>query len=358
MSQLKNLSIYKNKKILVTGNTGFKGAWLSFWLTEIGARVVGIGLKPEKNSILYKKLNLKRRVKQYFIDIVNFKKVNGIVKKEKPVLIFHLAAQSIVSHSFNNPLNTFNTNIIGSLNILETYRLNNIKGLVYITSDKCYLNFDKKKSFKENDTLGGKDNYSASKASAENIFFSYHHSYFLNSKSKHLSAVTARAGNVIGGGDMKKDRVVPDIIKSIQKKKIIYLRNPNATRPWQHVLEPLSGYLVLGQKILNKTLKKNLIPSWNFGPKLNKKKKVIDITKAILKNLKIKNKILINKKQFSESKFLSLDIHKAKKELSWRPKLNFKKTVFLTSEWYKCFFLKKDLINKTKEQIKLYMDEN
>ena len=356
MKLIKDLKIYKNKKILITGSTGFKGAWLSFWLYTLGARVVGVGLKPEKNSILFNKLNLKKKINQYFVNIVNFKKINKIVKKEKPVLIFHLAAQSIVSNSFDNPLNTFNTNILGSLNILEAFRLNNIKGLVYITSDKCYLNLDKKKPFKENDLLGGKDNYSASKASAENIFFSYHHSYFLKTKSKYLSAVTARAGNVIGGGDMKKDRVVPDIIKSIINKKSIYLRHPNATRPWQHVLEPLSGYLILGQKILTKSLKKNLIPSYNFGPKLNKKR-VIDITRSILRNLKNRNKIFINKKKFNESTFLSLNISKAKKELNWQPKLNFNKTILFTSDWYKCFLLKKDLIKMTKTQIFKYMRE-
>lgn len=349
----KDLKIYKNKKILITGSTGFKGAWLSFWLHKLGAKVVGVGLKPEKDSVLFNKLNLKKKINQYFINLVNFRKINKIVKKEKPVLIFHLAAQSIVSNSFSNPLTTFNTNIIGSLNILETFRLNNIKGLVYVTSDKCYLNDDKKKSFKENDFLGGKDNYSASKASAENIFFSYHHSYFLKTKSKYLSAVTARAGNVIGGGDMKKDRIVPDIIRSVLKAKPILLRSPNATRPWQHVLEPLSGYLLLGQKILENRLDKKIAPSWNFGPIANKKR-VIDVTRNILNNLNSKNKIFKNKKKFSEPNFLSLNISKAKRELNWKPKLNFKETIFFTAEWYKCFLMNQNLENKTLEQIEFF----
>ena len=348
-----NFKIFKNLKVLVTGSTGFKGSWLSFWLINLKAKVIGIGLKPEEDSILFKSLGLNKKIKQYYFDIYNFKKINEVIKKEKPDIIFHLAAQSIVSESLNKPIKTFKTNIIGSLNILEAFRLNNIKGLVYVTSDKCYLNLDKKKSFKENDFLGGKDNYSASKASAENIFFSYHHSYFLKTKSKYLSAVTARAGNVIGGGDMKKDRIVPDIIRSISKTKTILLRSPNATRPWQHVLEPLSGYLLLGQKILENRLDKKLEPSWNFGPTSNKKR-VIDVTRNILTNFNSKSKILKNKKKFSEPNFLSLNILKAKKELNWKPKLNFNETIFLTAEWYKYFLMNKNLENKTLSQIEFF----
>ena len=259
------LNNYKNLKVLVTGSTGFKGAWLSFWLNIIGAKVVGIGLKPEKGSIIFSALNLQNKIKQYFVDIRNFNNLNKIVKKEKPDIIFHLAAQSIVSTSFEKPLETFETNVIGSTNILETVRINKIPNLVYITSDKCYLNLDKQGSYKEDDILGGIDNYSSSKASAELVFNSYYQSYF---KNKFLTVGSARAGNVIGGGDFKKNRIVPDIINSLKKNKPIILRNPNATRPWQHVLEPLSGYLLLGSKLINKELKKNFDPNWNFGPPL------------------------------------------------------------------------------------------
>ena len=207
---------FKNLKVVVTGSTGFKGAWLSHWLYMLGAKVVGIGLRPEKGSVLFKELNLQKKINQNFLDIQNFNKLNYVIKKNKPDLIFHLAAQSIVSKGYEEPLENFGTNIIGSTNILETVRLNKIPNLVYITSDKCYLNLNKGESFKESDFLGGFDNYSASKASAEIIFSSYFHSYF---KKKYLHTVSARAGNVIGGGDFKKNRVIPDIIKSLVKKK-------------------------------------------------------------------------------------------------------------------------------------------
>ena len=211
------LKSYKNLKVLVTGSTGFKGSWLSYWLFLSGSKVVGVGLKPEEDSILFDSLKLKKKIKQYFIDIKDFDKINKIIKSEKPDIIFHLAAQSIVSTSFTNPLETFGTNIIGSTNILESSRRNKISNLVYITSDKCYLNLGKKDSVKESDLLGGLDNYSSSKASAELVFASYFDSYF--KKQKRLSIGSARAGNVIGGGDFKKDRIVPDVIKSLKRKK-------------------------------------------------------------------------------------------------------------------------------------------
>jgi CDP-glucose 4,6-dehydratase len=346
---------YKNLKILITGNTGFKGTWLSHWLLNMGAKVVGVGLSPEKDSVLFKELNLNRRVKQYIFDIKNFDKINQIVKKEKPDLIFHLAAQSIVSSSYRDPLKTFQSNILGSANLLEAFRKNNTPSMIYITSDKCYLNLDLKKDYKESDELGGLDNYSSSKASAELIFSSYFHSYFKD-KKKHLSLGTVRAGNVIGGGDMKTNRLIPDIVKSIKDNKKILIRNPHSTRPWQHVLEPLSGYLILGQKLLNKKIKITTYPSWNFGPERKNCKNVITIVKKILTHWEIKKKIIIKKEKMHEAKFLSLNINKAKKELNWRPKLSLDQTIGFTIDWYKSFFEAKKMQNFSSEQIEEYMD--
>ena len=351
----KDYKNFKNLKILITGTTGFKGSWLSFWLSELGAKVTGVSLKPENDSILYNKLKLSKKINQYFFDICNYNKLNHLVKINKPDIIFHLAAQSIVSISEKEPLRTFNTNIMGSANILETFRKNNLPCLVYITSDKCYLNLNKNRSFKESDFLGGLDNYSSSKASAENIFFSYHHSYFKN--NNYLKAVSARAGNVIGGGDFKINRIVPDIIKSIKLKKEIFIRNPHATRPWQHVLEPLSGYMLLANRILNKKLNKKIQPNWNFGPERKNCKEVITLTKKILKMMKINKKIkFLNRKEFYESKFLSLNINKSKKELDWRPKLNFNQTIGFTSEWYKEMLLNSNLEEVTRKQISLFSE--
>ena len=269
----KFLKIYKNKKVLVTGTTGFKGSWLCLWLLMLGAKVIGVSLKADKNSKLYNSLKLKNKIKQYNINLKNFSKLNKVVSREKPDIIFHLAAQSIVSEGYKNPLITFNSNILGGLNILECVRINKIKNLVFITSDKCYLNVEKNSGYKETDRLGGHDNYSSSKASAEIIFKSYKESYF--KKNFFLQHVTARAGNVIGGGDFKINRIVPDIIRSIINNKNIFLRNPNATRPWQHVLEPLFGYLLLGSKLIKKELKnKKIYPHFNFGPNKNNCKKV------------------------------------------------------------------------------------
>ncbi len=350
------LNNYKNLKVLITGTTGFKGAWLAFWLQKLGAKVNGISLKPEKNSILFKNFQLERKINQYFININDFNKIDNVVRKIKPDIIFHLAAQSIVSESFKKPLKTFQTNILGSANILETTRVNSIPHLVYITSDKCYLNLDRKKNFRETDILGGIDNYSSSKASAELIFSSYYKSYFSN--FTHLSIASARAGNVIGGGDMKENRIVPDIIKALHKNKKLNLRNPQATRPWQHVLEPLFGYLLLGNRLLEKNISSKVLPSWNFGPNPHNCKKVFNIVKLIEKlwnKKKLKLKIIKNK-SYHESNLLSLNINKANKELNWHPKLSFNETIKLTVDWYKNYFSNKSSIEITNKQIEYFLD--
>ena len=350
------LSSYKRLNVLITGTTGFKGAWLAFWLKNLGANITGVSLKPEKNSILFKSLRLNNKINQYYFDIANFKKINDVIKNVKPDIIFHLAAQSIVSKSFIDPLQTLNTNIIGSANVLESFRINKIPNLVYITSDKCYLNLNQTSSFKEQDILGGIDNYSSSKASAEIIFSSYFHSFF--NKDNFLRLASVRAGNVIGGGDMKSNRIIPDIIRSYKSNKNIILRNPKATRPWQHVLEPLSGYLLIGHKLINKKLKRKLLPSWNFGPELRNCKNVEFITKLFLKRLKRKNlKIKTeNNKKFHEAKFLSLNINKAKKELNWKPRLTLDKTVNYTVDWYKKYFDRENVEKFTNKQIQLFLD--
>ena len=352
----KFLKIYKNKKILITGSTGFKGAWLSFWLKNLGAKVIGVGLKPEKGSVLFKVLKLKHLIKQHFIDLTDFYKINKLIKKEKPDMIFHMAAQSIVSNSYLEPLNTIKTNTLGSANILECVRKNKIKNLIYVTSDKCYLNVEKKQSYNEKDILGGFDNYSSSKAAAEIIFQSYFYSYF---KKDYLSHATVRAGNVIGGGDMKKNRVIPDIIKSLNLNKKIKLRNPNSTRPWQHVLEPLYGYLKLGSMILSKKLKKVDYPHWNFGPHKKNCIKVIEISKMIIERWSSKKfRINIQKNEkFKETKLLSLTINKAKKELKWKPKLTLKENINMTVDWYKSYYQKKNMQKFTLSQIKFFLEK-
>ena len=353
---MQNLKIYKNIKVVVTGSTGFKGSWLCFWLSLLQAKVVGIALRPERDSIIFKKLQLHKKIKQVYLDINNFKKLNEIIKKEKPDIIFHLAAQSIVSLSYSKPLNTMLTNVIGSANILESVKINKIKNLVYITSDKCYLNDNRVTTYSEDDILGGNDPYSASKACAELIFHTYNKSFF--QQNKKLKYVSSRAGNVIGGGDMKKDRLVPDIIRSIQKNSKLIIRNPESTRPWQHVLETLSGYLILGDLLINKKLDKSIKPNWNFGPNISSCKTVLAMTRGIIRIWGIKKKLnIIKNKKFKESKFLILSNNKAKKELNWEPKLNFDETIKLTVDWYKAFLLDHKVDILSEQQIDYFSNK-
>ena len=350
------MQVYKNIKVIVTGSTGFKGSWLCFWLHLLNAKIIGLALRPEKDSIIFKKLSLSKKIKQIYLDINNFKKLNEVIKKEKPDIIFHLAAQSIVSLSYLNPLKTIMTNVIGSSNILECVRINKIKNLVYITSDKCYKNDDRTTTYSEDDILGGEDPYSASKACAELAFQAYFKSFFHDNKK--LSFATTRAGNVIGGGDMKKDRVVPDVIKSLKNKTQLIIRNPQAIRPWQHVLEPISGYLTLGNLLINRKLTKSIKPNWNFGPSISNCKTVIQVVKKIISIWGEKKKInIIKNKQFKESALLMIDNRKAKKELNWSPRLSFEETIQMTVEWYKHCFLKKQIEEISREQIDYFLDK-
>ena len=338
-----NLSIYKNLKVLVTGSTGFKGSWLCYWLNEMGAKVVGVSLRPEKNSILYKSLNLKKKITQYFENINDFDNLNQIIKKEKPVIIFHLAAQSIISESVFNPLETIKTNILGSANLLASFYGNSADALVYCTSDKCYENNEWIWGYRENDILGGSDPYSASKACAEIIFKSFNKTYYTK-KNAYKNFGSVRSGNVIGGGDFKTDRIIPDIIKSIIYERQLIIKNPNSVRPWQHVLDTLSGYLILGKVLL---LRKNKFkyPNWNFGPNVEKFYPVKYLLNNVEKYWKYKLNVKFAKKnRIQETNFLLLNNEKAKLELGWQPKLSIDKALDLTNEWYYTYHTNKQKI--------------
>ncbi len=349
------LDIYKGKRVLVTGTTGFKGSWLSFWLYKLGAKVVGVGLKPEKGSFIFNSLSLNNCINQYYLNIINRKKLNEIVKKEKPDIIFHLAAQSIVSKSVLDPIETFSTNVMGSANILDVYKENNINSLVFCSSDKCYANNEWTWGYREIDSLGGKDPYSASKSAAEIVFSSFCKTYFSNNKMNSLGSV--RAGNVIGGGDFKMNRIIPDIIRSITNNKNLTLRNPKSTRPWQHVLDPLYGYLILGEKLLNKKLKVE-IPSWNFGPNIEKTYTVEFLASNLIKLWGSKTQIIRSKSTLAEAGFLLLNNEKAKLELDWRPKLSLDETIQYTYEWYYGYFKEKsNIIKLTEIQIDKFLSK-
>lgn len=333
---------YKKKKVLVIGNTGFKGSWLSIWLMKLGADVYGFSKGIPTKPSLYQAALLQKKFITNFEDINDLNIVVKTFKKIKPDIIFHLAAQPLVPKSYKDPLDTFKTNSIGFANILEALRIYN-KSItaVMITSDKVYRNDERKKGYKETDVLHGIDPYSASKSCAEIIFSSYYNSYFKNSK---IQIASGRAGNVIGGGDWAENRIIPDIVKSINQKKKLIIKNPKSTRPWQHVLEPLSGYLLLGQ-YLNMKNKNYAVKgeSFNFGPHHNQNKTVVELIKKYNKNLNFKN--LNYKKKIYEAKLLKLNCKKSHKILNWKPVLNFSKLVDFTSSWYENFYYNKSPMN-------------
>lgn len=319
MDEIKKLkNFWKGKKVLITGHTGFKGSWMCIFLNMLGAKVYGYALKPNKKS-LFNKVGIKNFIKKnVYKDIRSFSDLKKIINTTKPEIIFHLASQAIVSESFKDPKKTFETNIMGTVNLLENLKNNrSTKSVVVITTDKVYK-INKKTIFKENDELGGIDAYSASKASKEIIVNSYSKSIFF--KKKLFGRIsTARSGNVIGGGDYSKDRLVPDIFKAINNKITLKIRNPNHIRPWQHVIEPIYGYLLLGQELYycKREFKNN---SWNFGPNSKNFLKVKDLVK-ITNNFmieKIKFKIINGK--YLETKVLKLNNKKSQKYLNWYPR--------------------------------------
>tara|TARA_Y200000002_G_scaffold77002_1_gene60538 strand:- start:3613 stop:4707 length:1095 start_codon:yes stop_codon:yes gene_type:complete len=342
-------NFYRNKRVLIIGNTGFKGTWLSIWLLHLGAKVYGFSKNIPTKPSMYKSTSLDKKIKTYFSNINNLHSVIKIINKVKPNLIFHLAAQPLVLKSYKNPIETFQTNSLGFANILEALRvLNKPITTVMITSDKVYRNDERQKGYKEDDILHGIDPYSASKSCSEIIFSSYVNSYFKKKKTK-IKIASGRAGNVIGGGDWADNRIVPDIVRSKILKKKLTLKNPKSTRPWQHVLEPLSGYLLLG-KILN-SKKRKIIDgdSFNFGPPFNQNKTVMELIKKYDDKLLVKKSK--SKRKIYEAKLLSLNCQKAKKTLNWNPVLNFNQLVDFTSSWYKNYYNKTKSISSYKFSI-------
>ena len=343
---------YKNKKVLITGATGFKGAWLSFWLYKMGAKVSTTGNNPNKNKNLFFGLGLEKKTNLKIFDIRDFQKLDKFIKNVKPSIVFHLAAQPLILKSYKEPRETYEINTLGTLNLLEISRKSNsIKSLICVTSDKCYESNFSTRGFKESDRLGGVDPYSGSKAAAEIIIKTYIESF--QKKQNRLGIASARAGNVMGGGDQSPNRLIPDIVNSLNNKKKIVLRNPNFNRPWQHVLDPLYGYLILAAK-LYKEPKKYSGP-WNFGTEKNTVTSVLKIVRYAIKNWG-QGELLVNKKkQPYEQTNLQLNIDKSKKNLKWKPKYKIQDSVKLTIEWYKQVLNKEKTAEEiTKKQINDY----
>ena len=349
--------IYKNKKVLITGNTGFKGNWLTIWLLKLGAKVYGLAKDIPTEPSIFNELALKNKITHYEKDVRNLDETKEIIEKVKPDFVFHLAAQSLVSVSYSDPIETITTNVLGTANVLEALKESNHNCVgVIITSDKCYDNVEWVWGYKETDTLGGKDIYSGSKGAAEVIFKSYFDSFFKKNES-NVKVATTRAGNVVGGGDWAKDRIVPDCMRAWSKNEIVEIRSPNATRPWQHVLEPLSGYLALGQQLY--VGKKFSGESFNFGPMSQHSHTVEDLLKGLGKHWNIRDSSeaynITADIKFHEAGLLKLNCDKALFHLKWLPTLSYNQLMRFTGSWYFNFYKNQEnMFDFTSNQIDEY----
>lgn len=351
---------YSGRRVLVTGHTGFKGAWLCEWLLGLGAEVHGFALEPAEPS-LFTTLALGGRMDHRAGDINNPAALAALLPEIQPQFIFHLAAQSLVRVSYREPLPTFATNALGTANLLETVRSLALPcSMVVITTDKCYRNDGRPHRFRETDPLGGHDPYSASKAAAELVAASYRDSFF--SHGTEVALASARAGNVIGGGDWAEDRLVPDAMRALSRGKPIPVRNPDFTRPWQHVLEPLGGYLLLGAKLEQARQTKSaeeiarFAQAFNFGPEPEADRRVRDLAEEILRHWPGKWEQVAQEKHLPEAPLLSLDISKVTEVLGWQPRWDFAQTVARTMEWYRANDASSEsMIEFTQKQIAEYV---
>ena len=347
------LEALRGRRVLVTGSTGFKGSWLCNWLVGLGADVAGFALTPDPDAPLFGQLRLKDRIHQIFGDIRDVSVLRRTASEFEPEVIIHLAAQALVLRGYEEPKLTFDTNVGGAINLLEVARLTpSVRALVFVTSDKCYLNKEWTWAYRENDELGGADPYSGSKAAAELVFASYQASYFLHRSD--FAAATARAGNVIGGGDRSRDRIVPDCIRSVEAGVPIRLRNPDATRPWQHVLEPVSGYLLLASRLMKRA--DNVRGSWNFAPNNRNVRTVREMAERVTKAWGSGDVVVERDKAARhEAQLLMLSNEKAKSFLGWSPRWDFDAAVDKTVSWYRSVGEGADPVEITNQQITDYL---
>ena len=326
--------VYRGKRVLVTGHTGFKGSWLSLWLKQLGAEVVGISLAPETQPNHWNLLGLESSVQHHELDIRQATEVVSVFKATQPEVVFHLAAQPLVRRSYRDPLETWSTNVMGTANVLEACRqTRSVRAILVVTTDKCYENQEWAWGYRETDRLGGHDPYSASKAGSELVAASYRSAFFHTDSAPLLA--TARAGNVIGGGDWSEDRLVPDLVRAIAAQQSLEIRSPNATRPWQHVLESLSGYLRLGQKLIEG--EKNFDGAWNFGPERSGNSTVADVLNRLQTHWPEMQWHQTAAPQPHEANLLYLDSAKAHAQLGWQSVWNLDTTLEKTADWYRTY---------------------
>ena len=354
---------YKDKKVFLTGHTGFKGSWLTLWLYNLGSKVIGYSLPPPTNPSFFEISGLSEKIINNYGNILDYSNLLQVMRAHNPEIVIHNAAQSLVRDSYENPLETFDTNLMGTAKVLEAVRHTpSVRVCIIVTSDKCYENKEREYSYQESDSMGGYDPYSASKGCAELVTSSYARSFFnpdkYNDHKKSIASV--RAGNVIGGGDWATDRLIPDCIRSLSKNESVLIRNPSAIRPWQHVLEPLSGYLWLGAQLLQHPLKYQ--SGWNFGPNMSEQFSVEEIVKNLIDTWGAgKWEVEKSKPQAAskhEANFLKLDCTRAANLLNWRPVFSLKKSIQMTADWYKNFYenTKFDSTQFSVSQINEYVD--
>lgn len=347
-------AFWKNKKVFLTGHTGFKGSWISLWLQNMGAEVCGFALSPPTDPSLFELAEVANGMVSRIGDIGNLPHLQTSMSEFSPEIVFHMAAQPLVRYSYQNPVETFQTNVMGTVHVLESARkINSVKVVINVTTDKCYENKEWHWGYRETEPMGGYDPYSSSKGCSELITSSYRQSFF---SEQNISLASARAGNVIGGGDWASDRLVPDMIRCLIANEQLVIRSPNAFRPWQHVLEPLSGYLVLAERMyLNP---KKYCEAYNFGPNDTDVENVKSLADSILSHWPNHSGYKIENANLHEAHYLKLDCSKAKAELDWTPKLNLKQTVKLLADWYQAVAVdKRNARRITLEQINYYQNK-
>lgn len=347
-----DLTFWHKKRVLVTGHTGFKGSWLSLWLQSLGATVIGFALPPTHNN-LFQLANVANGMINVFGDIRNYAEIFSTIKKHSPEIVIHLAAQSLVIPSYDNPIETYATNVMGTVHLLEAIRQSsNTKVIINVTTDKCYENNEWHWGYRENDRLGGRDPYSNSKSCSELVTVAYRNSYFNSSNT--VSLASARAGNVIGGGDWSPNRLIPDIIRAHLDQRPALIRNPNAVRPWQHVLEPLYGYLLLAKQLYNNPTE--YAESWNFGPNEEDMQSVRWITEYIGKFFSSNHSWQLDQSNYPhETTYLRLDCSKAKAKLGWQPRWCLTKGLEKTMEWYQSYHAQRNMYDITLAQINSFI---
>jgi CDP-glucose 4,6-dehydratase len=345
-------SFWTGRRVLITGHTGFKGSWLCYWLRLLGAEVSGFALPPEQNPALFDALKLQDQVHSIMADISDLAAIKEALAEAQPEVVFHMAAQSLVKPSYDSPVETYQTNVMGTVNLLESVRQHSsVKALVVVTSDKCYENLERLEPYTEQDRLGGHDPYSNSKACAELVTASYRASFFENSAT---AVASARAGNVIGGGDWSAHRLVPDIVRAWQTGNPLSVRNPDAVRPWQHVLEPLSGYLLLAQKLVEQG--KRYARAWNFGPDMQAMQPVRCLVETAKRYYPGFEWVTQPHPQH-EAQLLTLDCSQAQQELDWLPVWTLESALEKTLAWYEAFYAGQDMREVCEQQIAEYLSK-